>query len=403
MRARKPMDLMAEALDELTARIESTPTDPLAFPLNAARIDYLPAELILPDPVQARRILPEAIHFAFHQQQYTPVQALRELVRIAQIAARQHGRPFASVAELVASVDADAPENGEKDGVVRYSPEEQLVRDLATLAVTIRDDGQVNPLTVVDITQGVTRLFRIETGERRFWASWLLRELLPGYTGDGTIPCIIISPDRASVFRQAKENTARAGLSAIAMARQAALLLMAAHGIPKPDYAVDNDFYRQALDLDLRDKREYTDAILAAMGGINRSQFSRIKALLRLSDEALELADRCNVDEWRLRFVLRLPSDDQAEMVRQIVQLNLNVKQIQAICEQPDHVAQSNDLELPKSAIRLAGIARGAGGISGEGFAQALFHLEKDWHLARARLNMLKQVVLDAEAFIDHL
>ncbi len=45
---------------------------------------------------------------------------------------------------------------------------------------------------------------------------------------------------------------------------------------------LDNEFYRQALDLDLRAKREYTDAILSAMGGIKRAQFSHIKSLARL-------------------------------------------------------------------------------------------------------------------------
>ncbi len=55
-----------------------------------------------------------------------------------------------------------------------------------------------------------------------------------------------------------------------------------------PIYAVSNDFYRQALELDLRGKREYTETILSAMGGIEKAHFSRIKALLRLSDEALE-------------------------------------------------------------------------------------------------------------------
>ena len=76
------------------------------------------------------------------------------------------------------------------------------------LAVTIRDDGQVNPLTVIDVSQGVTRLFRIETGERRYWATWLLREFFSGYTHDGKIPCIVVPADKASAFRQAKENTA---------------------------------------------------------------------------------------------------------------------------------------------------------------------------------------------------
>ena len=213
---------------------------------------------------------------------------------------------------------------------------------------------------------------------------------------------LIIKSDKVSAFRQARENTARAGLSAIAMARQAALLLMAVHGVPKPDYAVSNDFYRQALDLDLRDKREYTDAILTAMGGIGRMHFSRYKALLRLSDEALELADRFGLDEWRLRFVLPLAEEDQAEMIRQIIQLNLSGKQIQAICNQPDEDDLPQTPELPKPAVRLAGAAKSATDLSGQGFAEALFQQEKDWHLARARLQMLKRVVLEAEAFIDN-
>jgi hypothetical protein len=123
---------------------------------------------------------------------------------------------------------------------------------------------------------------------------------MPNYAGDGMIPCLIIPLEKASVFRQAKENTARSGLSAIAMARQAALLLLTVHGYDIPDMAVTNDFYRQALDLDLRGKRQYTDAILSAMGGIGRTYFNEIKALLGLSDEAMELANRHVIEEKRL-------------------------------------------------------------------------------------------------------
>ena len=143
----------------------------------------------------------------------------------------------------------------------------------------------------------MTRLYRVETGERRYWASWLLRDFIPGYTGDGMIPCIIIPAQQASPFRQAKENTVRSGLTAVAMARQAALLMLTIHGYEIPSDAVTNDFYRQALDLSLQSKQEFSIQLLSAMGGISRSQFSRYKTLLKLSDEALELADRYNVDE----------------------------------------------------------------------------------------------------------
>ena len=73
------------------------------------------------------------------------------------------------------------------------------------------------------------------------------------------------------------------------MARQAALLL-AVHGYEIPNLPVDNDFYRQALDLELRGKKDIKEDVLAAMGGIGLKHFSRYKALLRLSDEAMELA-----------------------------------------------------------------------------------------------------------------
>ena len=98
-----------------------------------------------------------------------------------------------------------------------------------------------------------------------------------------------------------------------------ALLLLTIHGYQIPDTAVPNDFYRQALELDLRGKREYTEAVLSAMGGIKKGHFSAIKALLRLSDEASKLADRHNIEEFKLRYVVALPAEYHAEIVRQII------------------------------------------------------------------------------------
>ena len=136
--------------------------------------------MVRPDPVQPRRVLPEAIHFAFHSNRLTPTQALRELVQLVQIAARQRGRPFNSVLNC-----CRAPMMNEtrKSTCCVFRQKNNCCVDLVNLAVTIRDDGQVNPLTVVDVSQGVTRLFRIETGERRYWATWLLRDFIPEYTG----------------------------------------------------------------------------------------------------------------------------------------------------------------------------------------------------------------------------
>lgn len=360
------------------------------------RVEGLLLELVRPDPVQPRRVLPMYVHDAFHQGHLTPTQALRELVKLAQVAGRQRGRPFQQVAELLSLGSEEEPEGA-------VTPEERLLRDLAQLAVTIRDDGQVNPLTVVDVSEGVTHRYRIETGERRYWATWLLRDFLGGYGGDGTIPCIVIPPSQASVFRQARENTARAGLSAVALARQAALLLLTVHGHTIPSYAVTNDFYRQALSLDLRGKHDHTDAVLSAMGGISRSRLSHFKSLLHLSDEALELADRHEIDEYRLRPVVSMPVELHAEIVRQIVDFKLTAKQVQELCrgEEVPQAADEGHLPLAASARKLAKLSRSAPSGSPQELVEALLALEGDPAVVQARLRGLRQWIEQAERHLE--
>jgi hypothetical protein len=381
-----PPKNQTQRIDELLGGVteELLMGNPQQFQDNSIRVERLLLEMVRPDPVQPRRVLPEQLHFAFHSNRLTPTQALKELVQLVQVAARQRGRPFNNVLELLPNPD----DENDEEQVVHLSPEEQLLHDLVNLAVTIRDDGQVNPLTVVDVSQGVTQQFRIETGERRYWATWLLRDFISGYTGDGMIPCIIIPAERSSVFRQSKENTARAGLSSVAMARQAALLILTVHGCPIPDTAVTNDFYRQALELDLRGKREYTEAILTAMGGIDKGHLYHYKILLRLSDEALEIADRHNIDEFRLRPVLQLPQEVQAEMVQQIIQFNLTGRQVQEICGKGlDAEVDNNSAVISPPVKRFVKSMKTLNENQEDEFVQGLLTEEKTITMARARLD----------------
>jgi len=388
-------------IDDLLASINTDLLgDPFTVRDNTIRVERILLEMVRPDPVQPRRVLPESIHFTFHNNRATPTQALRELVQMVQVAARQRGRPFNSVLELMPNSDEDR----EDEPSVSLTPEEQLLRDLVNLAVTIRDDGQVNPLTVVDASRGVTRLFRIETGERRYWATWLLRDFMPSYTGDGMIPCIVVPQQSSSVFRQAKENTARAGLTAIAMARQAALLLLTVHGCEIPSHAVGNEFYRQALELDLRGKREYTDTILSAMGGIKKGHFSAIKALLRLSDEAIELADRHGIELGKLRYVMALDQEYHTEIVRQIIDFNLSVKQVKELCE-GDVMNDSNEDpldQIPASAMKMAKVTQAISATTPQDLARALMRQEGDSSIARARLQAMRKLIAEAETYLTN-
>jgi hypothetical protein len=228
-----------------------------------------------------------------------------------------------------------------------------------------------------------------------------MMEFLPGYHGDATLPCIIVPSERASVFRQAKENTSRSGLNAIALARQAALLILAVHDIHPPDGPVTNDFYRPVLDLDLRSKREYSGDILAAMGGIKKAHLSRLKSLLSLSDEALELADRFNVDESLLRFVLQLETDHHEEMIRQIIDFNLTRKQVQEMCSAQTEGDASSDEPVSKEVKQAIKLLRSSVTAEPYDIARVLYEQEGDVHMARALVNRLQDVLNTVESYLN--
>ena len=185
--AQAGIDLLQSVTADMLGGSEGTAED------NSPRVEHILLDLVRPNPLQARRVLPDSIYRDFHAERMTPSQALRGVIQLAKIAAKQNGRPFGNVLELLGNPDDEsAPEPS------ALTPTEHLVRDLTNLAVTIRDDGQVNPLTVVNTSDGGIQRFRIETGERRYWATWLLKDFVPGYQGNGMIPCIVPSGDQIS-------------------------------------------------------------------------------------------------------------------------------------------------------------------------------------------------------------
>ncbi|MBZ0319898.1 MAG: hypothetical protein K8L91_26035 [Anaerolineae bacterium] len=362
---------------------------------HGLRVDRIAIALIRPDAAQPRRVLPETIHRAFHNQEITPVQALKQYIEKVRIISRQKGRPFESLLDLLVVGEED-------EGSTQLTALEQDLRDLTNLAVTLRQDGQVNPLTIVDCSQGAVPSYIIETGERRYWANYMDMEFIPGYQGDGTIPCIILRLGESSVFRQAKENTSRAGLNAIGMARQAALLLLTIHDIYPPRGHVSHDFYREALDLDLRGKREYTADVLAAMGGISLVHFSRHKKLLQLEDEALEMADRYNIEEARLRYVVDMPLEQQAEIIRQIIDFGLSTRQVKDLCDQKfDDVPKSDKSDTSPKTRRAVKVFCSNNKPSGEEVARILLEEEGDVHLARIRMESILNTFLVAQRYLE--
>jgi hypothetical protein len=311
---------------------------------RGVRVVDVVLERIRPDAAQPRRVLPESIRSEFLMGHINARQALERWEALVAEEAKQLGRPRPDWKALLDRIPEDrSEETMQLDPPGQPGPEEDLLSSIVATAATIRHGGQVSPITVVEIDNG--SYYRIETGERRYWAHHWLNV----WVGNGfeQIQCIIV-PD-ASPWRQAAENTSRESLSAMAMARQLATLLLDLYEI-QPDYSkpIPNDWYRQALEY--RVPRGEGSNLRAALGGIERSQFSRMQSLLKLPDPVWELADRYRLEEKRLRFVLKVEDEAlQLLLVRAIIDQDLSADRVQRIVESGKLQAILEGDDSPKS------------------------------------------------------
>jgi hypothetical protein len=195
--------------------------------------------------------------------------------------------------------------------------ESEIVNDyfsLCALAGSVVHDKLTNPISVVS---GVGGIYLIETGERR----WLAHHLLLMYAHNRYEKIAAQIVDKADVYRQANENSARASLNAISMARQLALLLMSMHGVDQFDTyetlvlpgECDRKYYAQVANGKLWPvKRGQGARILSATGIKNAVMLNRYRDLLNLTDQQWNTGDDENWSEGALR-VLR---DDDRERER---------------------------------------------------------------------------------------
>lgn len=372
------------------------------------RVVNMVLERVRPDPAQPRRVLPENLRNEFLSGHINARQALERWEALVAEETTILGRPRPDWKALLERDPEDRTEDTvDIDPPGQPGPEEELLRSIVATAATIRHGGQVSPITVTEVDNG--SYYRIETGERRYWAHHWLNV----WVGNGfeQIQCIIV-PD-ASPWRQAAENTSRENLSAIAMARQLATLLLDLYEIV-PDYttAISNDWYRQALEY--RVPRGEGANLRAALGGIERSQFSRIQALLRLPDPVWELADRYRLEEKRLRYVLRETDETlQVRLVRAIVERNLSADRIQSVVESGklsdflDGIEASSESLEPDIGVVSERVASRWSSLAGQFSKADLSLVAEQWisrqkpEEVRAQIVMLRRLLAIVEERVD--
>ena len=275
---------------------------------GSSRIVTVPLSQILPDPYQPRPILPLAIKEPF-------------------VAGELDWR---EAAERWLAMAAEDP------GVAAR------IETLLELGGTFDAHGQIKPVTGVwEATDG-QNVFRLETGERRFWAK-ALAAVKAGQDEEPHLECREIDGERRSRERQVVENIHAEAPTAVARAREIAALLLSKLDLP-PDKdplqggAVDEyEYFRSVLDLESLVGRKQMPAgvwdEVEEVMGLQRPPMVRYLQILALPNQLQYQADLHHLSERVLREVLKLPADAWAKAIRKAVEDDLTAAEMKEYVE----------------------------------------------------------------------
>lgn len=210
--------------------------------------------------------------------------------------------------------------------------------DLAELALSIEQNGVLQPLTVRRLREGG---FELISGERRLRAAKL--------AGLTAVPCIEIdTTERDSAVLALIENIQRENLTCFDEA-----------------YAIEKliDFYGMTQE----------DAAIKL--GKAQSTIANKLRLLRLSDEERTLIGEYGLTERHARALLKVPADKRLEVIERIHKLALNVGQTEAMIEQmlsteaqqkPRRIFLLDDVRIFVNSINRAVASMKAAGIKAD-------------------------------------
>lgn len=87
-------------------------------------------------------------------------------------------------------------------------------------------------------------------------------------------------------------------------------------------------------------------------------------------------------------------------MISQIIQLGLNGKQIKDICEQGSLHDQEHTEEVPRQALQLVKATKAINTSSATDIAKLLMSQDKNTHIARARVQELRNLLDQVEGIL---
>jgi len=249
---------------------------------------------IQPDPTQPRRVLPSYLRHLLRSA------SIDEIIMQWHIVAEQELGERIDTLALIEKRGQVAEEESNASGAAGDFLE------MLKLAGDIHRDGLLNPITII----GLDTPYRIETGERRWWAYHMLRFYI-GSTQWEAIPANITH--RASVWRMAGENQSRQNLNSIAKARQLALIIMDLNVdrdyLPYDSFPHDREYYAQVGNgNEHRIPDDRLKEVCDATGLSSKAQVSQYRRLVRdLDNDLWDKFDQDNTPELVIRQILSTP------------------------------------------------------------------------------------------------
>jgi len=260
------INLTSDAFNASTAEKEQREEDQTPKMLSNRQSVYrVPLSMIKPDRFQARFLLPFELREAFFRQEIDWEETVRKWMALA-----------------------------EQDRLIRREIEE-----LIALGDSLHDTGQIKPITGQVINEDGREVFKMLTGERRFWAT-AFQSVLSGRKDEPYVLAII--DNQPSVEKQIAENMAYKALTPVGKARAAARIVLESNGIQPNESLDEYSYFRQVLDVRLSD--ETKDMLLKTLQ-LERTYYGRLMKFFELPQDLLEICDRAEMPERVLREIMQ--------------------------------------------------------------------------------------------------
>jgi len=260
------ISLTSDAFNASTAEKEPREEEQTPKMLSNRQSVYrVPLSMIKPDRFQARFLLPFELREAFFRQEIDWEETVRKWMALA-----------------------------EQDRLVRREIEE-----LIALGDSLHDTGQIKPITGQVINEDGREVFKMLTGERRFWAT-AFQSVISGRKDEPYVLAII--DNQPSLEKQIAENMAYKALTPVGKARAAARIVLESNGIQPNESFDEYSYFRQVLDVRLSD--ETKDMLLKTLQ-LERTYYGRLIKFFELPQDLLEICDRAEMPERVLREIMQ--------------------------------------------------------------------------------------------------